>query len=78
MPIHEILFFLQIRYSLLQEGDLLAFEGCFFIDPEQSLCVIRLRQGFGGQARSTVRQAHGSGQAFGEAHYQLRNSDCGM
>ena len=55
---------------------------------EQTLGVTLLRQppwprlrrsrGYGGQARSTVRQAHGSGQIPGEAQYQLRNADCGM
>ena len=38
-------------------GDLLVFQRCFLLDPEQSL----------GITRSTVRQAHGSGQASGEA-----------
>jgi hypothetical protein len=63
--------YLQIRAPLFQEGDLLVFEGCFFLDPEQSLGFTHSASS--GQAHSTPLR-----QAWWEAQYQWQNADCGM
>ena len=37
--LQEIVLLLQVRYPLFQESDLMVFERCFIIDPEQPLCI---------------------------------------